>query len=50
MLYKFINFVKNRQKEIILIIGVVLISFLSFAAGYIVSEQQNKAPIRFEKL
>ena len=48
MLSKFTQFVKRHQEDIILIIGVILISLLSFAAGYIVAEQQEKTPIQFE--
>lgn len=41
-------FVKKHQADIILIIGVVLISLLSFAMGYISAKTQEKEPIRFE--
>ena len=40
--------VKDYQSDIILLIGVILISLLSFAAGYIAAKQQNKEPIQFE--
>jgi hypothetical protein len=36
------------QDDIILFIGVILISLLSFAAGYIVAKQKEKEPIRIE--
>jgi len=49
MVTKVIQFVKAYQADIILLIGVVLISLLSFAAGYIVSEAQKKTPIQFEQ-
>ena len=42
------NFVKDHQADIILVIGVILISLLSFAMGYIVAKQQEKEPIRIE--
>jgi len=49
MLQKIKQFVKTHQDDIILLIGVILISLLSFAAGYIVAKQQEKEPIRIEK-
>lgn len=48
MLTKFISFVKKYQNDIILVIGVILISLLSFGAGYLVAKQPEKEPIRFE--
>lgn len=42
------NLVKDYQNDIILVIGVILISLLSFAAGFIVAKQQEKEPIRIE--
>lgn len=39
----------EHQSDIILVIGVILISLLSFAMGYIVAKQQEKEPIRIEK-
>ena len=48
MLAKIKEFVKVHQDDIILLIGVILISLLSFAAGYIVAKQQEKEPIRIE--
>lgn len=41
MLAKLINFVKSHQADIILAIGVVLISLLSFAIGYIMSKSAS---------
>lgn len=49
MLSKFVEFVKKYQADIILVIGVILISLLSFAIGYIVAKQQEKEPIKIEK-
>jgi len=46
MLAKIIHFVKEYQADIILVIGVILISLLSFAVGYIVAKQQGKEPIK----
>jgi len=50
MLSKIIYFVKKYREDIILFIGVILISLLSFAAGYIVAKQQEKTPIQFEMI
>lgn len=50
MLSKIIEFVKEYQADIILVIGVILISLLSFAAGFIAAnKQQEKEPIKIEK-
>jgi len=49
MLAKIIQFVKENLADIILVIGVILISLLSFTAGYIVAKEQEKEPIRIEK-
>jgi len=48
MLTKIKEFVKSHQSDIILLIGVILISLLSFAMGYIVAKYQEKEPIRIE--
>lgn len=48
MLSKIKEFVKTRQNDIILLIGVILISLLSFAIGYIIAKQQEKEPIKIE--
>jgi len=48
MLTKLKEFVKTYQADIILVIGVILISLLSFAMGYIVAKTQEKEPIKFE--
>ena len=42
--------VKKYQEEIILFIGVVLVSLLSFAAGYIMAKQEEATPIKYEKI
>ena len=49
MLSKIIQFVKEHQDDIILLIGVILISLLSFAAGYISASRPEKEPIIFEE-
>jgi len=43
-----VDFFKKHQNDIVLLAGVFFISLLSFAIGYIVSEQKNKEPIRIE--
>ena len=48
MLAKFFQFVKKYQEDIILVIGVILISLLSFAVGYIVAKQEGKESIKIE--
>ena len=47
-LAKITDFVKKNQADIILITGVILISLLSFAMGYIVAKTQSKEPLQFE--
>ncbi len=48
MLSKVIQFVKEHLDDIILVIGVILISLLSFAMGYIAAKQQEKEPLKIE--
>ena len=50
MLSKIFQFVKKYQEEIILFIGVILISLFSFAMGYILAKRQGAIPIKFEQL
>ena len=50
MLSKIRKFVKEYLDDIILVVGVILISLLSFAAGYIVAKEQEKEPITFEEI
>lgn len=40
--------VKNYQADIILLIGVILISLISFALGYIVAKIYDQEPLQFE--
>jgi len=47
-LLKIKNFVKKYQTDIILIIGIILISLFSFAMGYIIAKYQEKEPIIIE--
>ena len=48
MLAEIIKFVKIYRQDIILVAGVVLISLLSFAAGYIAAKNYGKEPVKFE--
>lgn len=43
------DFVKINKTDIILVTGVILISLLSFAMGYIYSNQQNTELLRIEE-
>lgn len=45
---KISNGVKRYESDIILAIGVILISLLSFAAGYLTAKEQLKEPLRIE--
>ena len=47
---KFFYWVKVHQNDIVLVIGVILISLLSFAMGYIVAKTQGKEPIKIESI
>lgn len=48
MIAKLIQFVKKYQADIVLFIGVILISLLSYAVGYMVAQGQEKEPLQFE--
>lgn len=48
MLPNLIEFVKRYQNDIILAIGVLLISLISFAAGYLAAREQLQEPIQIE--
>lgn len=48
MLTKLIEFVKRNQADIILIVGVILISLFSFAFGYITAKEKQKEPLKIE--
>ena len=50
MLSKFIKFVKTNQTDIILVIGVILISLFSFAMGYLSAEKEKEFPLIFEQI
>lgn len=49
MLSKITEFIKRNQSNIILVTAVILISLLSFAAGFITAKQGLKEQIRFEQ-
>ncbi len=49
MLSKITTFVKTYKADIILAIGVMLISLLSFAVGYVVAREQFVQPITIEQ-
>ncbi len=49
-LSKISNGVKEHLDDIILLVGVVLISLLSFAAGCITAKQQDKEPIKLVQI
>jgi len=48
MLADFKNFVKTYKNDIILLIGIILVSLLSFAMGCIITKYQEKEPIKIE--
>ncbi|MDP1538430.1 MAG: hypothetical protein Q8M00_00145 [bacterium] len=43
------EFVKEHQEDIILVIGVILISLLSFAMGFIAAKTYDKEPLKFQE-
>ena len=50
MLSEIKEFVKKHQADIILVIGVILISLLSFAMGYISAKEQGKEPLEIRAI
>ena len=48
MLLKLTQFFKKHQKDLVLLIFVILISLLSFAIGFIVAKQKEREPLRIE--
>ncbi|MFH1462444.1 MAG: hypothetical protein ABIG08_02020 [bacterium] len=48
MLEKIKQWIIKYQSDIILVAGVILISLLSFAAGFIAARQGEKEPIKIE--
>jgi len=49
MLSKSIKFVKEYRVDILLVIGVILISLFSFAVGYIIAKKELKQDIKFDE-
>ena len=50
MIANLVEFVKKYESDIILAIGVVLISLLSFAVGYLTAKEHFKEPIKIENI
>jgi len=48
MLTKIADFVKRFEREIVLIIAIILISVLAFFLGYIYARNEQREPIRIE--
>jgi len=46
MLTKILDFVKENQDKIVLIICIILIASLSFFLGYIFAKTQEKQPLK----
>jgi len=49
MLAKIKEIVNKHQAEIILFVGVILISLLSFLMGYLIAKQQEKQPLQIQE-
>ena len=49
MITKLLKLVKRNRAEIILAVGVILISIISFSAGYITAKETGRPEIRFEQ-
>lgn len=49
MLPRISLFVKENQRELVLLTGVLLISSLSFAFGYIIAKTEEKDYLEFEE-
>jgi hypothetical protein len=50
MISRIKEFFTTHQNDIILVVGVILISLLSFAMGYIVAKQQAKEHLQIESI
>lgn len=46
MVTKILNFVKENQDKIVLVVCILLISILCFSLGYIFAKNQEKQPIK----
>ena len=49
LFHKLGKVIKKNQKDIALVAGVILISLLSFAAGYITAKNENTEPLIIER-
>ena len=49
MLTKIQEFVKTYQRDIVLVLGVILISLISFSTGYLVAKDQLKGSIQVQE-
>lgn len=49
ILSKIYIWIKEHKEDIILVVGVILISLISFSMGYIAAKNQEKEPVRLEK-
>jgi len=49
ILAKIKDFVKTNKADIILVVGVILVSLLSFALGYITAKEQDKEPLKIDQ-
>jgi len=50
MLSKIIEFVKENRKELVLLTGVIMISSLSFAFGYITAKTEDGEHLELENI
>ena len=50
MISKITKLVNPHWAEIVLVIGVILISIISFSAGYLTAKEQIKDGVRFEDI
>ncbi len=50
MLSKIVEFVKRNQADLTISLAVALISFLSFAFGYIIAKNQERPDLKFQDI
>lgn len=50
LIHKLKKYAKKNQRDIALISGVILISLLSFAAGYITAKNEKTEPLIIEQI
>ncbi len=50
ILFEIFNKIKENQSMVVLFVCMVLISFLSFAFGYIVAREQGRPNLEFEDI